>query len=135
MRATIFFHSTDELHRRAGGRRRYNAERQRAAWARRKAIIEAIGEGTALLSPHGIQTALAERFGVNRSTICRDIAAIRKAWRDPRRCAVCGDVFPMVTMKQAVKLAKRGLWDRCTANECAKLSAAILGRPAAKPIN
>lgn len=135
--------SPDTVNRRAGGRRRINAERKRQAWERRLRILDEIN-GAFLLLPHGMQTRLAARFGVSRSTICRDIEAIREEWRKARRCGVCGEVYLSgITLKAATRLAKIGLWDGCTSKRCAKVDAiasAILsgqrrtvGSPMAKP--
>jgi HTH domain len=57
--------------RRAGGRRRHNTKRR--MWKRRFAILQiyAMLEDGA---PHGTQQALAERFGVHKAVISRDIA-------------------------------------------------------------
>jgi hypothetical protein len=64
--------------RRAGGRRRHNAKRQRQMWQRRFAILQIyarLEDGP----PHGIQRALAERFGVNKAAISRDAAWIERS--------------------------------------------------------
>ena len=109
----------DVVNRRAGGRRRYNAERKAKAWERRFAIMDELG-GYSLLPPRGAQIRLAARFGVNRSTICRDIEAIREEWRKPRRCPLCWTV-EYFTLKHAARLAKMGFWDGCTSKRCAKV--------------
>jgi hypothetical protein len=77
------------LFRRAGGRRRYNAERQAEARARRAAIVAMLGD-TIILNPRGVQTLLANYFGVNRSTICRDVEALRVEYRRAFICPLCG---------------------------------------------
>ena len=64
--------------RRAGGRRRHNAKRKRWMWQRRFAILQIyaqLEDGP----PRGIQRALAERFGVNKSQISRDIAWVERS--------------------------------------------------------
>jgi hypothetical protein len=73
------FSSSTEIARRAGGRRRYNAQRQAKAAERRLAILDILGAYVIL-----------NHFGVNRSTICRDIEAIRQEWRHQHMCYVCG---------------------------------------------
>jgi hypothetical protein len=62
--------------RRAGGRRRYNAQRQREMWERRFEILRICSTEGDL--PHGAQRLLAERFGVNKSVISRDMTWARK---------------------------------------------------------
>jgi hypothetical protein len=57
--------------RRAGGRRRHNAERKREMWERRFAILRILAQDDDL--PHGGQRLLAERFGVHKSVISRDV--------------------------------------------------------------
>src|SRR5262245_13919383 len=64
--------------RRAGGRRRHNAKRKRQMWQRRFAILQIYArpeDGP----PHGLQQALAERFGVNKATISRDVAWVERS--------------------------------------------------------
>ena len=64
-------------HKRAGGRRRYNAERQRRAWERRAAIDEWLCEHPwAAFFPRGLPALLAPAFGVHPSTIWRDLQCI-----------------------------------------------------------
>ena len=63
--------------RRAGGRKRYNAERRRKADARREALARAISDFPwAPLMFRGPMTALAGAFGVSVSTISRDLQYI-----------------------------------------------------------
>jgi hypothetical protein len=61
---------------RAGGRRRYNAERKQEMWERRFAILRILALAGDL--PHGGQRLLAERFGVHKSVISRDLAWARE---------------------------------------------------------
>src|SRR5262245_45486401 len=68
--------SSGDAARRAGGRRRYNAQRQREMWERRFEILRICSTEGDL--PHGAQRLLAERFGVNKSVISRDLAWARK---------------------------------------------------------
>src|SRR5262245_8404991 len=67
--------------RRAGGRRRHNEARRRQMWERRFAILRVLMLNGDL--PHGSQQQLAERFGVHKSVISRDVAWARKVdrWR------------------------------------------------------
>ena len=110
MCATNFydFQSPDAVARRAGGRRRYNAERQAEAIARRLKILELVGASW-ILSPRGLQAQLARYFGVNRSTICRDMEALREEWRHTRVCRVCGSLWGCTLRAHAYlyKLQKR----------------------------
>lgn len=90
MCATNFydFQSPDAVARRAGGRRRYNAQRHEEAIKRRLRILEIVGVDW-VLSPHGMQSRLAKILNVNRSTINRDLEALRVEWRHTRICPVC----------------------------------------------
>jgi hypothetical protein len=64
-------------HRRAGGRRRYNAMRKRQAEARREAMAEALAEmGAAALLTRGLAPSFARAFGVSRQTAWRDLQYI-----------------------------------------------------------
>ncbi len=63
---------------RAGGRKRYNAERKRRKQDRRMEIICRTA-GTDR-STRGLQAVLAQVLGVSKATICRDLAAIRDAY-------------------------------------------------------
>ena len=67
--------SSEKVFRRAGGRRRYNAMRQRRAEARRQEMARVLGP-MALLDPHGLSVALARAFGVSRQTAWRDLQRI-----------------------------------------------------------
>ena len=90
MCATNFsgFQSVDSIARRAGGRRRYNAERHEEAIKRRLRILQMVGANW-VLNPRGMQTQLANALNVNRSTINRDFEALRVEWRHTRICPVC----------------------------------------------
>ena len=67
---------------RAGGRRRYNLERQNAAEFRRKTI-------PVLFIKHGLsQSQIARRLGVHRSTVSRDFKYFRRTdpfWEQAER--------------------------------------------------
>ena len=72
-----------EVCRRAGGRRRYNAGRRFLRNVRRAEIFGRIA-GKPWQSIWGLQAALARALGVSRSTICRDLRAMRDpAYRMP----------------------------------------------------
>ncbi len=108
MRATskwYLFPSSSEAARRAGGRRRYNAQRQAQALARRIAILELLGAHV-ILNPRGAQARIARHFDVNRSTICRDIAAIRAEWRHQHLCPYCG-TYSDLSFATLAKLARK----------------------------
>ena len=79
--------------RRAGGRRRYNAARQLIAAERRARVARLVVDvllATNGRVPRGLQTVIAERFGVHRSTICRDLQRSRALLQKSRRCPECG---------------------------------------------
>ncbi len=59
-----------QAHRRAGGRRRYNKERQALAFMRRMLILHHLFTHGC---PPGTLSALASELGVARSTISRDV--------------------------------------------------------------
>ncbi len=59
---------------RAGGRRRYNAERRRTADARRAELLRIIVENGGL--PKRCGAAIARALGTSRATICRDLDMI-----------------------------------------------------------
>ena len=62
---------------RAGGRKRYNAQRRKRADARREALAEVISRNPLMpLVVRGSITALAGAFGVSPSTISRDLRYI-----------------------------------------------------------
>jgi hypothetical protein len=64
--------------KRAGGRRRYNAERQNQQnWRRNTIICRTAGLPR---NTWGLQAALARALGVSRATICRDLKAIRDGY-------------------------------------------------------
>lgn len=87
--------SRDEAARRAAGRRRYNARRKVKAIVRRHQIVEMWADlGKDGWSPfdRGGQAMLADFFHVNRSTICRDMAIIKKMWQ-VGTCPTCNAVL------------------------------------------
>lgn len=77
--------------------------------ARCIAILELLGAAV-ILNPRGAQVRIARHFDVNRSTICRDIAAIRAEWRHQHMCYVCerySDLSFGTQAKLAQKLSPR----------------------------
>jgi len=110
----------DIVNRRAGGRRRINAERKARAWKRREEIKELLGGHYILLGTtlaRGLETTLAEYFGVNRSTICRDKEALLAEWRKDHICPGCGAAND-IPLKTLARLAKRGIDVGCSAFGC-----------------
>jgi hypothetical protein len=78
--------SNDAAARRAGGRRRFNAERQLAASYRREEVYTVLWrEGK--LHERGIRVRLAERLGVSYGTICTDV---KKLLEEMAPCPTCG---------------------------------------------
>ncbi len=74
--------------RRAGGRRRYNAQRRKRAEARQAAIDRWLCEHPAAgFFPRGLPAYLAPAFGVHPSTIWRDLQLI--LWRGSRTAYYC----------------------------------------------
>jgi len=69
--------SDDEAKRRAGGRARYNAQRHTVALHRRIYGLLPMLNGYA--PARGDLADLARRLGVSRSTVCRDVALLRRA--------------------------------------------------------
>ena len=74
-----------ECAERAGGRRRYNAQRQFVARMRRHAVLAYMAANG--ITAEGRGTELARHFGVSRATMCRDLGWI---WR------LCCDAAPGV---------------------------------------
>lgn len=66
-----------------GGRRHYNARRRAQAEARRARIVKRLV--AVEFHKRGWQAEIARQLGVNRSTIHRDLAAIRQAARQVAR--------------------------------------------------
>jgi len=64
----------EAIKRRAGGRRRYDAQRRRRLEARRDAVAEVVSR--CVILPRGALTTLAWRFGVSPATISRDLRLI-----------------------------------------------------------
>jgi hypothetical protein len=115
----------DVVNRRAGGRRRINAERMAKAWKRREEIKELIGNHCVLLGTYftrGLEVALAEYFGVHRSTICRDKAALVAEWRRNHVCPGCGAAND-IPLKTLERISRRGIDVGCTASACRRVEA------------
>jgi biotin operon repressor len=81
--------SGQALHNFIGGRRRINARRKAQATNRRYRLLF-----TWAKNPHLSKADLARRFGVHRSTITRDIQALKNDWRQARTCPLCGHRLP-----------------------------------------
>jgi len=112
------YQSTDIVNRRAGGRRRINAERKARAWKRREEIKELLGGRYILLGiSRGLETKLAEYFGVDRSTICRDKEALLREWRKDHICPGCGTMYG-ISLKALARVAKSGIEVGCSALGC-----------------
>ena len=65
--------------RRAGGRRGYNAARQRMAHFRRHRIVGLLRE---IGMGRGCASKIARRLGVHRSTVCRDLQYLDRQYLD-----------------------------------------------------
>jgi hypothetical protein len=65
-----------EAYHRAAGRRKYNARRMQQKWQRRIAVAKVLCVYEEL--PHGWQQDLADRFGVHKSVISKDVAWARQ---------------------------------------------------------
>lgn len=79
---------TGEAHRRASGRRAYNAQRQREAWARRVEVAKRLKE-TGL--QRGARAQIARELGVSEATVSRDVAAMLPIAME---CPCCGSIVP-----------------------------------------
>ena len=126
MSATIWRNnlSRDGVNRRAGGRRRINAERKAKAQKRREEIKEILGERILFLGTsygRGLETSLAHTFGVHRSTICRDAAVLLDEFRAAHLCPGCRTLYT-IPLKTLTKLARQRVWDGCTSERCARFS-------------
>jgi len=75
--------STDEMQRRASGRRRYNSWRRTLAALRRVRVAELLAAGLR-------QADIARQLGVCRATISGDVAALVELANRTRTCPVCG---------------------------------------------
>jgi len=82
--------SNDEVARRAGGRKHYNAWRRNMAIYRRAKVSRLLSRYP--LWERGTVKAIARELGVSPSTICRDI---KELLRLARPCPHCG-AFPII---------------------------------------
>jgi len=73
----------DVAHRRAGGRRHYNAWRQFMAMRRRRKVAQLLRRGYN-------QAQIARRLSVYPSTISRDGAWLNEVANRTHRCPLCG---------------------------------------------
>lgn len=92
MRATDWAIQTDieTVKKRNAGRRHFNAVRKFRASLRRVKVTELALEMQGLFTDWGLQTRIARRLGVSRSTICRDFQAIMALCRQGKPCPLCG---------------------------------------------
>ena len=76
------------------GRRQYNSWRRFKASYRRLQVsrlaLQLQGTGRGLIGSYGIQSKIAERLGVSRSTVSRDFKAFKAFSRERKKCPVCG---------------------------------------------
>lgn len=105
---------TELVYRRAGGRRRYNAERQRQAAFRRVVVqLRFLQVAEDVLrtkkNPRGWQTRLADELGVSRMQIARDFKRLCQADQTLQDIASTFDLLVGFS-----KLQKRlgSLWER-----------------------
>lgn len=68
----------------------YNRLRRDQATYRRYQLVQLLTTEGLGLAERGTQSRLAERLGVSRSVICRDVKQLLAAGRDAERCAFCG---------------------------------------------
>ena len=73
----------DVAHRRAGGRRHYNAWRQFMAMRRRRKVARLLRRGYK-------QAQIARRLSAHPSTISRDVAWLNELANRTRCCPLCG---------------------------------------------
>jgi hypothetical protein len=79
--------TADQVHRRAGGRRRYNAARRFARTLRRYRVMELYWslqgqqlDAGVLPKMWGLASRIARLLGVSRATVCRDLASVPNYW-------------------------------------------------------
>jgi hypothetical protein len=116
------YQSQDIVNRRAGGRRRINAERKARAWKRREEIKELIGNRFLLLGSSfalGMEASLAEYFDVHRSTICRDKEALLREWRKDHICPGCSTMYGL-SLKALARVTRRGIDVGCSELGCSR---------------
>ena len=76
-----FLAGDDAMARRAGGRRHHNAVRRLNAERRRWAVMADWCRLGGILN-RGVQSRLADKYGVHKSTICRDIKTALREMRE-----------------------------------------------------
>jgi len=67
--------SADAAYRRAGGRARYNMQREITAFRRREALVTMLG---GYAPTRGELASVAARLGVSKATASRDVAQLRQ---------------------------------------------------------
>lgn len=97
--------STDEVARRAAGRRLYNARRSEEREWRRLDVLAYLQERGWY---HGLQAKIARELGVSEATISRDIASIlyTNQW-----CPTCGTLHSRSRWREQVRRGK-ARWTR-----------------------
>ena len=91
--------SSDEAHKRAGGRRRYNSHRQFVAFVRRQMVVALAWEFG--LARRGSRSRIARAIGVHRSTVSKDIKAILAEMNEARDCPACGQPVKDIVLQRA----------------------------------
>lgn len=92
-RSTFWSAPTDweTVCKRNAGRRHYNAWRKfKAAYRRHVLVIEAADRLGLSLWAWGTCARIARELNVSRSTVCRDLQAIKAEVRREKACPVCG---------------------------------------------
>lgn len=77
--------SWEEVCRRSGGRKRYNALRSFRRDHRRKQVVDLLGHYGMI--DRGVYARIARELGVHRSVICRDVQFLL---RHQPHCPMCG---------------------------------------------
>lgn len=108
--------STSEVHRRAGGRRKYNSVRRFKADLRRIEVEKLFAE---YAFARGAQARIARELGVNRSTVSRDI---RRLWAPEGE--VCSKCERMMSYKE---------WAQLEADRSPRLSDLVAPSPSRCP--
>lgn len=81
--------TSNQIFRRAGGRRKYQALRRHEALLRRGEIIEIIEQLKLLRFQRGTQAKIARLTGWSEATISRDFKRIRERFAP---CSACGAI-------------------------------------------
>lgn len=128
--------SPAEIHRRAGARRRWNAEQHRRAEARRDAILDFVFKSRLVLFDQGVQAKLAAHFQVDKSTICKDMRLIQQKIREENFCARCGKQYVWPDTAVELRLTSDGrvlLRGMCTPRRCSHYTCQKCGGQAFNP--